>query len=38
MNRLRVHYGPMPLSPATVVATLIGLLGVLGLLAVVFRQ
>ena len=38
MKRLRVHYGPMPWSPATVLATLIGLLGVLGLLAVVFRQ
>ncbi|MFC3550362.1 YidH family protein [Lysobacter cavernae] len=38
MGRLRAHYGPMPWSPATVLATLIGLLGVMGLLAVVFRQ
>ena len=38
MKALRVHYPEVPYSLATVLAGLISILGVLALLAVVFRQ
>jgi len=38
LRRLRLQYGPMPYSSAGITAGLIGLLGVVGLLAVILRQ
>jgi putative membrane protein len=38
LRRLRLQYGPLPYSSAGITAGLIGLLGVVGLLAVVLRQ
>jgi hypothetical protein len=37
MNGLRASYGPVPYSLAAIVAGLIAILGVTGLLAVLFR-
>jgi putative membrane protein len=38
LRRLRLQYGPLPYSSAGITAGLIGLLGVVGLLAVILRQ
>jgi len=38
LRRLRQQYGPMPYSSAGIAAGLIGLLGVVGLLAAILRQ
>jgi putative membrane protein len=37
MQAMRVEYGPLPVSTAAVVAGLVSLLGILALVAVVFR-
>ena len=38
LRRLRLQYGPLPYSSAGITAGLIGLLGVVGLLAAMLRQ
>ena len=38
LHQLRVHYGQVPYSLATVLAVLISVVGIAGLVAVIFRQ